>query len=145
MVGDLLMAHPTPSNLHIVPTHRLADGLALSSRNAYLSPAERLVAPTLYHALKVAGDAWNDGQSAAEALRKAFAVVEQSIAKADGIAMKLDYIQLNDPETFEVVPDDAQSTNGRLVILSGALWVGKTRLIDNILLCDGIKAAAALS
>ncbi len=61
------------------------------------------------------------------------------------VEIKLDYIEMNDPETFDVIPDDvsrktweAEGREGRPVILSGAMWVGetKTRLIDNIILGD---------
>jgi len=52
------------------------------------------------------------------------------------VHVKLDYIEMNDPETFDAVDWDTRSEDGRPVILSGAVWVGKTRLIDNILLGD---------
>ncbi|KAG8940123.1 pantothenate synthase [Tulasnella sp. 408] len=138
MVRDLLMAHPTPENLHIVPTHRHEDGLAMSSRNAYLTPPERAVATTLYNALQEARRAWDDGCTRSEAVVRANALVYGAISasSAAGIAMRLDYIEMNDPETFEVLPDEARKSEGKPVILSGALWVGKTRLIDNVLLGD---------
>lgn len=56
--------------------------------------------------------------------------------------MNLDYIEMNDPESFDVLPEsESRATwetevTGRPVILSGAMWVGKTRLIDNIILGD---------
>lgn len=51
-----------------------------------------------------------------------------------GIEMKPDYIEMNDPDSFEVLEGQSQrqSAGGESVILSGAVWVGKTRLIDNI-------------
>lgn len=138
LVRDLLMVHPTPENLHIVPTHRHEDGLAMSSRNAYLTPPERAVAITLYKALREAQRAWDEGCSKSEALVRASALVNGAISASSvaEVAMRLDYIEMNDPETFEVVSDDVRKSEDKPVILSGALWVGKTRLIDNILLGD---------
>lgn len=132
------MVHPAPENLHIVPTHRHEDGLAMSSRNAYLTPPERGVAITLYKALREAQRAWDEGCSKSEALARAGALVNGAISAsgAAGVAMRLDYIEMNDSETFEVVSDDVRKSEDKPVILSGALWVGKTRLIDNILLGD---------
>lgn len=56
------------------------------------------------------------------------------VTASRGIEMKLDYIEMNDPDSFEVVDGQSQrqSAGGGPVILSGAIWVGKTRLIDNI-------------
>lgn len=110
----------------------------MSSRNAYLTPPERAVAITLYNALQEARHAWDDGCTRSEAVVRANALVSGAISasSAAGIAMRLDYIEMNDPETFEVLPDEARKSEGKPVILSGALWVGKTRLIDNVLLGD---------
>lgn len=137
MVRDLLFANPGPENVHIVPTYRSEDGLALSSRNAYLSPSERAFAPTLYNALKEAQEAWETGCACSECLQRAADVVESAREESaiQGVSIQMDYIEMNDPETFEVLLDDATIRSaGRSVILSGAVWVGKTRLIDNFLL-----------
>lgn len=171
MAGDLLLAHPTPRNLRIVPTSRdPASGLALSSRNEYLSAHERRsAAPLLREALLVAKEGWECGAlGKAECVRRAREWVEKRKedveaevgGQAEGKAgetgtsapvIKLDYIQMNDARTFEDVEDeDTMETRqkklaergegegeGRdTVILSGALWVNKTRLIDNIILGD---------
>lgn len=135
------MSHPTPQNLHIVPTGRdPTDGLALSSRNLYLSPAGRKVAPTLRQALLAAEVAWNGGATKHETLVRAITVMDAAIRKAhkEGLAagIKLDYIEMNDTKTFEVLHAQARKTEGSTVILSGAFYVDKTRLIDNILLGD---------
>ena len=50
--------------------------------------------------------------------------------------MILGYIEMNDPESFEVVDWDTNDSDGRAVVLSGAFWLGGTRLIDNIILGD---------
>ncbi|KAI0642230.1 Pantoate-beta-alanine ligase [Trametes meyenii] len=143
MTRDLLLSHPEPQNLFIVPTARdPTTSLALSSRNAYLTPHERDdVAPALYAALHAARTAWESGASKAECVRRAQAVVEDTRREHGGsVDLRLDYVEMNDADSFEVVPDDVvrgeweQEVAGRPVILSGAMWVGKTRLIDNLVL-----------
>ncbi|KAK0188636.1 Pantoate-beta-alanine ligase [Armillaria mellea] len=132
MCRDLLLSHPTPENLHIVPTRRdHTDGLALSSRNTYLSPEARLVAPKLYAALQSAEAAWNAGLTKAECIDKAVEVIR-------GASVRLDYVEMNDPDTFEMLDGATRAKEGA-VILSGAVWVGTTRLIDNIILGDANK------
>lgn len=135
---DLLFAYPPADQVHIVPTERdPIDGLALSSRNAYLSGDERPFAITLYQALQAAASLWTQGAAKKECISAAVAVVEQSKEQAASkeVAMKLDYIDMNDSETFEVLDDGRQRVSDECpVILSGALWVGKTRLIDNIVI-----------
>lgn len=104
-----------------VPTVREADGLALSSRNAYLSPDQRRQAPGLAAALHVARDAIRSGQPVAAAL----ATARQSIESA-GFA-PIDYVALVDAASLE--PLDEPRGAMRLV---AAATVGGTRLIDNI-------------
>lgn len=138
MCSDLLLSHPEPQNLHIVPTERdTTDNLALSSRNVYLSPEERKVANTLHRALSLAEAGWETGLSKSECVARSGELVESVRAKA-GVEMKLDYIELNDSDSFEVVGgSETKADYGtRPVLLSGALWVGKTRLIDNLILGD---------
>ncbi|ADV24265.1 pantoate-beta-alanine ligase [Cryptococcus gattii E566] len=145
LVQDLLLSHPTPSNLHIVPTTRSPSGLALSSRNAYLSPPELLVAPILYQALQTGVDAF-EGHDPSSATLTAEDIIAQAtsvilneqlrIAKAapeegGGVELELDYIELFDKTTFNPVRGDV---TGKEMVLAGAVWVGKTRLIDNLLL-----------
>ncbi|KAK0501572.1 Pantoate-beta-alanine ligase [Armillaria luteobubalina] len=133
MCRDLLLSHPTPENLHIVPTQRdPTSGLALSSRNTYLSPSARLVAPKLYTALQAAETAWNSGFTKAECIGKAVEIIQS----APGV--RLDYVEMNDSDTFEPL-DGAERAKEGAVILSGAVWVGTTRLIDNIILGDANK------
>ncbi|TCD63874.1 pantothenate synthase [Steccherinum ochraceum] len=162
MVSDLLLSHPTPENLHIIPTSRdRKTSLALSSRNAYLSPAEReLAAPTLYAALQEARRSWESGLPKSECIIRARELVrlraEELAASSDKIEMRLDYIELNDPDTFEQLPDattrvayaldsaEGEYMKDRPVIVSGAMWVGKTRLIDNMVLGDVEKLGIAV-
>jgi len=138
MCSDLLLSHPEPQNLYIVPTERDAtDNLALSSRNIYLSPEERKVADTLHRALSVAKEGWETGFSKSECVTRSKELVESVRVKA-GVEMRLDYVELNDSDNFEVVGDGRAKVDygTRPVLLSGALWVGRTRLIDNLILGD---------
>lgn len=140
MTRDLLISHPLPSNLIIAPTRRsLSDGLALSSRNAYLTPSEREYAGTLYAALQIARQAWEDEDSSRDnALEQARQFVQQRVvsAEAKGVKLRLDYVSLTDPDTFEPVSWARKDDPDRTAILSGALFVGETRLIDNLLCGD---------
>ncbi|MDQ8697809.1 pantoate--beta-alanine ligase [Hyphomicrobium sp. LHD-15] len=110
MVRDLAL----PVAIHGVPTVREEDGLALSSRNAYLSEDERYIAPMLY---KVITDVarGRDPDEAGQALLAA------------GFA-KLDYIAVRDAETL----GPFQPGTGRPGRVLAAVWLGKTRLIDNV-------------
>lgn len=141
MTGDLLLSHPLPENLHIVPTTRdIRTGLALSSRNAYLSSIEHEFAPVLYTALRHGELTWDAGNSSKVCIDAAQALLAERTkeAEAAGVQMRLDYIALNDAETFDVLsPSDTNTVVRTPVIMSGALWVGKTRLIDNVLINEG--------
>lgn len=143
MCRDLLLSHPTPEGLHIIQTARdPSDNLALSSRNAYLSPEERKVATTLYAALNVAKEAWEASLPKLQCIKNAEALIsaKRDEVSGSGIDIKLDYIQFNDWQSFEPLDGSANQDNfSEPVILSGAMWVGKTRLIDNIILGDESK------
>ena len=119
MVADLNF------NLQIVicPTVREADGLAMSSRNAYLSPPERAAAPVLYRALTTARDALSAGERNGDSLRGLI----RSVVESESLA-RLDYVSVADPLTLEEL---SQVSDGALFSL--AVFFGKTRLIDNIL------------
>ncbi|KAI9459024.1 Pantoate-beta-alanine ligase [Russula earlei] len=143
LVGDLHLPHPTPSRLHIVPTARdAADGLALSSRNAYLTPSERQFAPALYASLQGAARAWAAGANKRETVE--WALKQLEVAKDDGekhgVEVRVDYVEMNDPDTLGVLADEqvqlSDSTPVTPVVLSGAVWFGRTRLIDNVILGD---------
>jgi pantoate--beta-alanine ligase len=113
-----------PIEIVVVPTLREDDGLAMSSRNIYLNEAERQAATVLYRALQAVKRIYNDGERDGNALRK---VMEKSIT-AEPLA-KLEYVSCADTVTLEeldVVTEKA--------LLSMAVYVGKTRLIDNIVL-----------
>jgi pantoate--beta-alanine ligase len=113
-------------NLKIVvcPTVREPDGLALSSRNTYLSPAERTAAPVLYRVLTQAEIAYGEGERDGDALRQIMTepVMSEPLAR-------LDYVSVADPATLAELD---QIDDGAL--LSMAVFIGDTRLIDNVLL-----------
>ncbi|MFC4556566.1 pantoate--beta-alanine ligase [Georgenia faecalis] len=109
-----------------VPIRRDADGLALSSRNAYLSADERRSALALSAALRAGAAAGAGGP--AEVLAAAAAVLDA----APGV--RLDYLALVDPDTLAVLDDDAQGAG----LLAVAAWVGNTRLIDNVAVTLGV-------
>lgn len=138
MCSDLLLSHPEPDCLHIVPTMRDVDGrLALSSRNAYLTEQERVVADTLYRALESATKSWEAGLTKSQSILRATQdVVEKTQGEVEGkVEMRLDYLQINDASSFEIIGDEVtKDTVSGPLIFSGALWLGKTRLIDNIVL-----------
>lgn len=95
------------------------------------------MANTLYRALCLAKECWESGLSKSDCVVKSKEFVEGVRAKA-GVEMRLDYVEFNDSDSFELV-DDAKTRadwGTRAVLLSGALWVGRTRLIDNLILGD---------
>jgi pantoate--beta-alanine ligase len=103
-----------------VPTIREADGLAMSSRNRYLSPAERKQAATLPHLLRAAASALGDGRDAAPELDK----VRGGLTAAG--FRKIDYVTLANSETLQ---PQARAVRPSRVL--AAAWLGRTRLIDN--------------
>ncbi len=120
MVRDLHL----PLEIVPVPTVREPDGLAMSSRNRYLSPEERQGATVLYRALSEAKRRLNAGERHAAAL---LAAVRQIIAAEP--LVRLQYAELRDAETLaELTKVD------RRAVLALAAFVGGARLIDNILL-----------
>jgi len=105
-----------------VATVREADGLALSSRNVRLSPEERSKATALYRALREAERAIAEGERDARAVeRRATAVIPSDAS------LKLEYLDVVDPIELQRV-----DTIAGKVLVAGALWVGNTRLIDNL-------------
>lgn len=110
-----------PVRIEGVPTAREADGLALSSRNAYLSADERARAPALNAALRQAAEALRGGATAAAALA---AARDHILAAGFGA---VDYVELREAESL--APMAALTGPGRLL---AAARLGKARLIDNI-------------
>jgi pantoate--beta-alanine ligase len=120
MVADLDM------DVEVVglPTVREADGLAMSSRNAYLSPAERLSALCLSRALAAAGALYRSGEVSVRRLRE----------EVEGIILRepcavIDYADFRDGDTLEEKEQADERT-----VLALAVRIGKTRLIDNTMI-----------
>lgn len=117
LVRDLNM----PIQIIGEPTVRAADGLALSSRNGYLTEAQRATAPTLYRVLKQIGDALLAGEQDHERL-----LADGKKALEDA-GFRLDYLEIRQAVTLRPAAAEDQD----LVVL-GAAFLGKTRLIDNL-------------
>ncbi len=120
MVGDLNV----PVQVLTCPTTRDADGLALSSRNHYLTTDQRQVALAINRSLQAAAEEIRSGQVNAQRL---MAEMRQSLI--DGGITKIDYAVIADPETLELV----DSIRGPVVLLIAA-YVDQIRLIDNCLI-----------
>lgn len=113
------------------PTVREADGLAMSSRNAYLSPQERTAAPGIHRTLTNARQSILDGERRAEAIRRG---MRASLSREP--LFSIDYAEVVDADTFQPLDDIDRS-----VILPVAVRVGGTRLLDN--LAVDVKAGPA--
>jgi len=109
----------------VLPTVREESGLALSSRNAYLDEDERRAAVVLYRALSRAREVYNEGERSASRLA---ASVTATVA-AEPLA-QLDYVSVTDADTFESL----EKLDDRPVLIALAVHLGKTRLIDNLVL-----------
>lgn len=110
------------------PVIRDPDGVALSSRNTYLSPCERQSATVLSRSLILASTLWRDGERDAAAIRTAMV----ALVNAEPHAV-LDYISIADPGTLLEI-----SRLERPVLISLAVRIGKTRLIDNARIPPGL-------
>ncbi|HBL29006.1 MAG TPA: pantoate--beta-alanine ligase [Acidobacteria bacterium] len=123
MVRDLHL----PVEILAGETVREEDGLALSSRNVYLSPEERRAAPVLYRALQAAKQAIAAGERSGEAVRR----VLREVLEREPLA-RVEYAEVVDAESFQPVATVAGS-----VVLPLAVRIGGTRLIDNVQLVAG--------
>jgi pantoate--beta-alanine ligase len=113
-----------PLEVVVCPTVREPDGLAMSSRNAYLDQEQRRAATVLYRALTVAREAYKSGERDAEALRT---LMRETLA-AEPLA-RMQYISCADYDTLA----ELDTLSGK-ALLSMAVYLGKTRLIDNFVL-----------
>jgi pantoate--beta-alanine ligase len=118
MVRDLDM----PVRLLVCPTVREADGLAMSSRNRYLTPEQRMSALSLSRALGRAEEAIRRGETNSASVR---AGIEETLRSTAGV--RLDYVAVVRSDTLEPVESIAAGD-----LIAVAAWVGETRLIDNL-------------
>jgi pantoate--beta-alanine ligase len=114
-------------DLHVEPTVREADGLAMSSRNTYLNAAERAAAPVLRRSLDLAESLWTQGERDTEALRTAM----RELLAGEPLVFP-EYVSIADPRTL-----DELDTVGTKALVSLAARLGRTRLIDNTVLPPG--------
>ncbi|MCX7991496.1 MAG: pantoate--beta-alanine ligase [Proteobacteria bacterium] len=122
MVADLNM----DINVIGVPIVREADGLAMSSRNTYLSEEERKSALCLYRAINLAKELINNGERSAEK------ILSEVVNLISNTALtRIDYVKLCDPETLDYI--ETGLLKGK-TLLALAVFVGNTRLIDNAIL-----------
>ncbi|GAB4469174.1 MAG: pantoate--beta-alanine ligase [Anaerolineae bacterium] len=123
MVRDLAF------NLEIIvcPIVREPDGLAMSSRNVRLTPAQRRAATVLHRALSRAEKAWADGERSADRLRD----LMRSTIDAEPLA-RIDYVSAADPISLEEITGEAKAA-----LLSLAVFIGEVRLIDNVVVGEG--------
>ncbi len=120
MVDDL----DFPVKIEVLPTVRERDGLAMSSRNRYLTPEERRRATSLSRALDAARAAADAGQSRPDA------VLAAARAELDRAGVEPDYLEARDAESLA----PAETFNGRPVLVAVAARFGKARLIDNLVI-----------
>jgi len=122
LVGQLAKDLNLPGTVSVHPTVREHDGLALSSRNVYLSTQQREAAPVLYRALQAGAAAIRDGERRGACVQRIMAQVittERSVTP--------EYLAVCDPSTLEPLP-----TIRRHAILLGAIRLGTVRLLDNM-------------
>jgi pantoate--beta-alanine ligase len=125
LVADL----DIPVRIATCPTVREPDGLALSSRNVFLSPEARTEALALSGALRAAVGAWRSGERSADGIERAARAVFDRHPR-----IAPDYVAVVDPARFEPVDPVDDST-----IVAVAARVGQTRLIDNVRLGAGLE------
>lgn len=118
----------------VLPTVREDSGLAISSRNLYLTGEEQQAATVIHRALKAAKNAYKDGERSAGRL----ADVVRSTIDTEPRA-RLDYVSISDAETLERL----DKLDERPILVALAAYIGKTRLIDNTILNKTKKKEAA--
>jgi len=123
LVSDLNV----PVTIVEVPTLRESDGLALSSRNQHLSPEERRTAPVLSRALETARDLISTGETRVAGIKN-----EALRLLNEHPEVRVEYLEIVGPEDMQPVEEIAAP-----VRVACAIWIGKTRLIDNVLCTPG--------
>ena len=123
------MAVDLNMNLEVIgcPTIREPDGLAMSSRNTYLNAEERRAGLVLFKSLALAQELWSKGERSADRIRREMTALIQREPLAE-----IDYVSVADPASLEELEHIAGPA-----LVSMAVKVGKTRLIDNVVLGEG--------
>jgi pantoate--beta-alanine ligase len=137
VITHMLQDFNMPIKLHALPTIREADGLAMSSRNSYLTPSQRVAATVLYQALQTGRHAIEaHPQSSPEEIVQ---TMKDVLAREPQI--RLDYVEIRDANTFLQL-----ETLQPPALLLIAAWIGQTRLIDNFVFqTDGSWNAGQLT
>ncbi len=113
-----------PVKIRVMPTVREPDGLAMSSRNKYLSPEDRKKALCLYESLCLAKKMVQEGERNAQKIKER---VLQKLSQVDGA--KVDYVEIVEPHNLRPVEEVRKGA-----VMALAVWIGQARLIDNDLL-----------
>jgi pantoate--beta-alanine ligase len=111
------------TDIKVLPLIREKDGLVMSSRNKYLSDKERRSALSIYHSLTYAEQCVKEGETSCGK------ITEDMFRMISGEGLKVDYIEIVDPETLMMVEDI-----GGTVLIAVAAYCGDTRLIDNVII-----------
>ena len=119
-----------PVRIEVAPIVREADGLAMSSRNAYLSDEERKHAVALSRGLRTAAQQFGAGERNAAVLRRTV----RDVLDAEG-GIDVQYVELVEPETLESLQSAEEGS-----VIAVAAFVGATRLIDNLILGSSLEA-----
>jgi pantoate--beta-alanine ligase len=123
VVGRMVRDLDFPTRIDVQPTVREPDGLAMSSRNSYLSPADRDRAPAIHRALESAGEAARAGAASDEVLASARRILDEA-------GIEPEYLEIRDAERLQPI----ETLNGRPAVIAVAARVGAARLIDNIII-----------
>jgi pantoate--beta-alanine ligase len=122
-----------PINVQIVPTMREADGLAMSSRNQYLSPLERSASPVVYRSLVAAQQLCSQHQQTPVTPSAVRAAVTGVLA-TEPLVASIDYVSIADANSGIELVDNDQPIASPEVLVSLAVRIGTTRLIDNVVI-----------
>ncbi|MCB9457151.1 MAG: pantoate--beta-alanine ligase [Anaerolineaceae bacterium] len=125
-----------PLEVIICPTVRESDGLAMSSRNVYLTPEQRRAAPVLYRALQAAGKAYADGERRPDSLQQCVL----DVLTTEPLA-QIEYVSVCDARTLQ----NSTTTGDMPLLVSMAVKIGLTRLIDNCLLPNELNTRDGLT
>jgi pantoate--beta-alanine ligase len=113
-----------------VPTVREPDGLAMSSRNSYLAPQERRAATVLWRSLCRARELFDSGERRAEVIRGEM----RDVLASEPLA-RVEYVSVADAETLA----ELETIQDRAAMVSLAVRIGGTRLIDNVIIGSGLS------
>ena len=125
-----------PLEIIVCPTAREQDGLAMSSRNAYLNMAQREAAGVIYRAMRTTADAYDRGERLPANLRS----IARSVLETEPLA-EIDYVAINDPRKLFGIHESSDDP----LLLSMVVKIGKPRLLDNCLLPWSLNTRAGLT